>query len=215
MSDYPSGSGGECGSIIDRCSTPRSDEQKLGRTLSISIGTFMVSQLDLPGTEPADYRGGAPIADAGLMVSNGLGPKVIDAATLSGESVVNRANEDLGRIDAIMLDVTCGRIAYAVLSSGGFLGMGRKLVVVPWGALTMDAGKKRFILDASKEKLGNAEGFDKDHWPSMADPAWAFRLHSYYDVAPYWNEGGVSEEPAGLRTEAARPIAADTVTSSH
>ena len=54
--------------------------------------------------------------------------------------------------------------------------------------LRYDAVEKRFILDVSKEKLENAEGFDKDHWPSMADPAWATQLHSYYNVTPYWHE---------------------------
>jgi hypothetical protein len=54
--------------------------------------------------------------------------------------------------------------------------------------LTLDAVEKRFIVDATKEKLENAEGFDKDHWPPMADHAWATRLHSYYNVTPYWDE---------------------------
>src|ERR1700694_351556 len=118
--------------------------------------------------------------------SNGPGPDVMNAASLTGDDVVNAAGEDLGKIEAIMLDVTSGRIAYAVLSFGGFLGMGKKLFALPWGALTLDAVERRFILDASKEKLENAEGFDKDHWPSMADPGWATRLYSYYNVTPYW-----------------------------
>ena len=105
----------------------------------------------------------------------------------------------LGKIEAIMLDVTSGRIAYAVLSFGGFLGMGAKFFAIPWAALTLDAVEKRFILDASKEKLANAEGFDKDHWPTMADPAWASRLHSYYNVTPYWHTGYAPADPR--RTE--------------
>jgi sporulation protein YlmC with PRC-barrel domain len=110
----------------------------------------------------------------------------MDAATLSGDDVVNAAGEDLGKIEAIMLDVASGRIAYAVLSFGGFLGMGTKFFAIPWAALTLDAVEKRFALDVPVEKLENAEGFDKDHWPSMADPVWATRLHSYYGVTPYW-----------------------------
>ena len=130
--------------------------------------------------------GGAQIIGDEHKPSNGPGPNVMDAATLAGDSVVNAAGEDLGKIEAIMLDVTSGRIAYAVLSFGGFLGMGKKLFALPWGALTLDAVERRFILDASKEKLENAEGFDKDHWPSMAEPGWATRLYSYYNVTPYW-----------------------------
>jgi sporulation protein YlmC with PRC-barrel domain len=148
----------------------------------------MVTQTNLSGTEQTGRSSGAQIIDDGHKRSNGPGPNIMDAATLTGDSVVNVAGEDVGKIEAIMLDVTSGQIGYAVLSFGGFLGMGKKLFALPWCALTLDAVEKRFILDASKEKLENAEGFDKDHWPSMADPAWATQLHSYYNVTPYWDE---------------------------
>lgn len=175
----------------------------------------MVTQTNLPGTQTSDRGSGAQIVDVGPGTSNGPFPKVMDAATLSGESVVNLASEDLGKIETIMLDIACGRIAYAVVASGGFLGMGRKLFAIPWGALTVDAAQKRFILDASKEKLENAEGFDKNRWPPMTDRAWASRLHSYYGVAPYWNDEDGSEDLVGLPTEAARPIGADRAISGN
>ena len=59
-----------------------------------------------------------------------------------------------------MLDVPSGRVAYAVLSFGGFLGMGEKLFAVPWSALTLDTVNKRFVLDVTKERLKDAPGFD-------------------------------------------------------
>jgi len=119
---------------------------------------------------------------------DGPGPDVMDAATLIGDDVVNAQDEDLGKVESIMLDVQSGRVAYAVLSFGGFLGMGSKLFAIPWSALTLDTEEKRFILDVPKDKLENAPGFDKDHWPSMADQGWARDLHSYYDVSPYWED---------------------------
>jgi hypothetical protein len=61
-------------------------------------------------------------------------------------------------------------------SFGGVFGIGSKLFAIPWSALTLDADEKRFILDAPKERLENAPGFDKDHWPSMADQDWAKEL---------------------------------------
>jgi PRC-barrel domain protein len=112
----------------------------------------------------------------------------MDAATLIGDSVVNESGDDLGKIEAIMLDVTSGRIAYAVLSFGGFLGMGDKLFAIPWSALTLDTDQKCFILSVDKERLEKAPGFDKDHWPSMADATWATELHSYYSTTPYWED---------------------------
>jgi PRC-barrel domain len=82
--------------------------------------------------------------------------------------------------------IRSGRVAYAVLSFGGFLGMGDKLFAIPWNALTLDADNERFILDVPQERLQNAPGFDKNHWPSMADQRWATEVHSYYGTRPYW-----------------------------
>jgi sporulation protein YlmC with PRC-barrel domain len=124
--------------------------------------------------------------------SDGPGPDVMNAASLIDDDVVDAAGDDLGKIEAIMLDVTSGQIAYAVLSFGGFLGMGGKLFAIPWSALVLDARHKRFILDVSKERLESAPGFDKDHWPSMADRAWATDVHEYYEVAPYWGDDPLS-----------------------
>ena len=137
---------------------------------------------------------GAAIVGVDRSRADGPGPEIMDADTLNGDSVVNSAGEDLGKIEAIMLDVTAGRIAYAVLSFGGFLGMGSKLFAIPWSALTLDADEKRFILDVAKERLENAPGFDKDHWPSMADSTWARDIHAYYNVSPYWEDLRVSRD---------------------
>jgi sporulation protein YlmC with PRC-barrel domain len=114
------------------------------------------------------------------------GPRLMLASALADTEVVNREGENLGTIDEIMLDVLLGRIAYAVLSSGGFLGIGEKLFAIPWGALTWDTENQFFILDVSKDRLERAPGFDKDHWPSTADQTWATNVHTYYVTAPYW-----------------------------
>jgi hypothetical protein len=92
----------------------------------------------------------------------------------------------LGEIQDIMLDVPSGRIAYAVLSFGGVLGIGDKLFAIPWSALILDADCGCFVLDIDKDELRNAPGFDKDHWPAMADPGWGNEVHSYYHRRPYW-----------------------------
>lgn len=121
-----------------------------------------------------------------VQKSGGPGPHLMSAATLTGDKVVNAANDDLGKIEEIMLDVPTGRIAYAVMSSGGFLGMGDRLFAIPWQALQIDTDKECFVLDIDKKRLENAPGFDKDHWPSMADTAWATNVHTYYGRRPYW-----------------------------
>src|SRR3546814_8818983 len=99
-------------------------------------------------------------------------------------------DEELGDIKEIMLDVPNGRIAYAVLSFGGFLGMGNKLFAVPWEALKLDTENECFVLNAEKERLENAPGFDPDSWPDMADSTWQNEVHSYYGTEPYLSNDG-------------------------
>jgi sporulation protein YlmC with PRC-barrel domain len=112
--------------------------------------------------------------------------RVLAASTLAGDSVRNAAGDDLGNLDQIMIDIPSGRVAYAVLSFGGVLGMGSKLFAVPWNALTVDEDEKCLILAADKKTLENAPGFDKDDWPDMGNTAWGSELSRYYGVPPYW-----------------------------
>ncbi len=118
---------------------------------------------------------------------NGPSPALMGADTLIGNDVYNHKEEDLGDIKEIMLDMRSGKIAYAVLSSGGFLGMGNKLFAVPWNALKLDTVNKRFVLNVEKDRLKDAPGFDKDAWPDMADPTWAAEVHTYYGTKPYYD----------------------------
>jgi len=110
----------------------------------------------------------------------GPGPALMGADTLIGDGVVNAAEEDLGDIKEIMLDMQTGQVAYAVLAFGGFLGMGEKLFAVPWQALHLDTVNKRFVLNVDKDRLKGAPGFDKDSWPDMGDMSWASGIHSFY-----------------------------------
>jgi len=132
------------------------------------------------------YKGtpGGPGPD----VRHGPGPDVMGADTLVGNDVYNHKDEDLGDIKEIMLDMRSGKVGYAVLSFGGFLGMGEKLFAVPWNALTLDTKHKRFVLNVEKDRLKLAPGFDKDKWPNMADQSWAKEIHSYYGTQPYADE---------------------------
>src|SRR5438552_680917 len=114
--------------------------------------------------------------------------RVLSASTLAGDTVRNAAGEDLGKVDEIMIDIPSGRVAYAVLSFGGVLGVGNKLFAVPWSALTVDEDEKCFILDVDKQTLESAPGFDKDNWPDMADTAWGAEISRYYGASPYWQD---------------------------
>lgn len=111
---------------------------------------------------------------------------VLSASNISGTRVMNPAGEDLGKIEDLMLDLDQGRVAYAVLSFGGFMGMGDKLFAIPFQALKQDGSNNRLILNVDKDKLKNAPGFDKDNWPSTADRTWGSQIHSHYGYKPYW-----------------------------
>jgi hypothetical protein len=108
------------------------------------------------------------------------------AATLTGDKVFNRSGDALGEIEDIMLDVGRGRIAYAVMGTGGFMGVGEKLFAIPWHALTLDTDRHGFVLDVAKDHFRNAPGFDRDHWPSSASDDWHREVHAYYRMPLYW-----------------------------
>ena len=129
---------------------------------------------------------GAGASIVGTGRGEGPGPDVMAAATLDGNKVIASDGEEVGKISDIMLDVRSGRVAYAVLSEGGFLGMGTTLHAIPWSALTLDTDEECFRVDITAQQLKDDPGFDKDHWPSMADATWGAQLHQYYHRSPYW-----------------------------
>ncbi|MCA9954576.1 MAG: PRC-barrel domain-containing protein [Ardenticatenaceae bacterium] len=105
---------------------------------------------------------------------------LLSAGTLKGTDVVNKVGENLGELEEIMLDLRNGRVAYAVLSFGGFMGLGDKLFAIPWKALSVDEEHEQIVLNVEKEVLEDAPGFDKDNWPQTATSAWLDNVYSHY-----------------------------------
>lgn len=114
--------------------------------------------------------------------------QVLSATSIIGNKVVNVSGETLGNIKELMIDLQDGQVAYAVLSFGGFLGLGDKLFAIPLEALTFDQKEQTAVLDVEKEVLQNAPGFDKDHWPDNAqyEAGWLLDIYEYYGYSPYW-----------------------------
>jgi sporulation protein YlmC with PRC-barrel domain len=112
---------------------------------------------------------------------------IVSASKIIGEAVVNRQNENLGKIHELVIDAKEGRLAYAVLSFGGFMGMGNKLFALPWRAFEFAKNENKLILNVDKEKLKAAPGFDQDaKWPDFADRTWGSSIYRYYGYDPYW-----------------------------
>lgn len=131
---------------------------------------------DLPHTAAAADTA----SHAGPDPRHGPGPQLMSSVTLVGNDVCNTAGMSLGEIKDIMIDMRSGRVSYAVLSFGTFMGTGGKLFAVPWFALELDTDKKRFVLEVDKAELESAPGFDKHHWPDMADPTWQAGIDRFY-----------------------------------
>jgi sporulation protein YlmC with PRC-barrel domain len=118
------------------------------------------------------------------------GEKVANAHTyraskLVGMSVRNAEGEKIGTIDDLVLNMDNGQISYAALGFGGVLGFGEKLFAVPFKQLKMEhsTNDSYFVLNVNKDKLKAAPGFDKNHWPDLADPNWSKDIDSYYRQA--------------------------------
>ena len=129
-----------------------------------------------------------PIHDSDRIQTDSPGterfPRLFRARTFLGDDVYNQREDLLGTLKEFMFDLHSGRICYAVMSSGGFLGMGEKLFAVPWRALTLDAENACFVLDIAEERLMNSPGFDKRHWPDMGDAAWVKDIDTFYGIPP-------------------------------
>lgn len=101
-----------------------------------------------------------------------------------GLDVKNAQNENLGEIHDIVVNPENGEIEYAVLSFGGFMGMGDKLFALPWGVFEpvhkADGDQKYMLLSVDKERLKSSPGFPKDNWPDMTSPEWAKSIHDFY-----------------------------------
>ena len=89
------------------------------------------------------------------------------ASKLIGMQVKNKQDEDLGKIKDLVIDFQSGKIAYAVMSSGGTLGFGGKMVAVPIEAFTLQPGAKALVVDLQKQQLAQAPGFMESNWPDL------------------------------------------------
>jgi sporulation protein YlmC with PRC-barrel domain len=107
--------------------------------------------------------------------------EVVRTEDVIGKTVLSPIHEKLGQIEEIVLDKVSGQARYVVLSFGGFLGLGDKWFAIPWKAISYDLDEDAFILSIAKEKLDNAPGFDKNHWPNMASEDFSQTINKYYN----------------------------------
>ena len=112
--------------------------------------------------------------------------KLIAADKVEGTTVRNRAGEKLGSIENVMIDKLTGKVAYAVMSFGGFLGIGEQYHALPWCMLKYDTDMESYVVDLDKDRLEGAPAHRKTDALDWDDPVWARKVHDYYNVPPFW-----------------------------
>lgn len=112
------------------------------------------------------------------------GASLISADRVEGTPVYNARGEKLGHVEDVMLHKLSGKVAYAVVSCGGFLGMGEKYLPMPWSLLTYDPERAGYVVPTDRAQLEQAASFEADH---DDDRPWRERVHAHYNAPAYWD----------------------------
>jgi hypothetical protein len=110
---------------------------------------------------------------------------LISAGKVTGTPVYSTEGERLGEINDVMLDKRSGKIAHAVMSFGGFLGLGERYHPLPWATLKYDTRQQGYVVGLTIDQLQQAPTFAADQIPAW-DRAYESNLHAYYKATPYW-----------------------------
>ena len=107
----------------------------------------------------------------------------ISSEDVEGTNIHDSNGNSIGEVDHLMIDKVSGRVVYAVVSFGGFLGLGHSHYPLPWGNLSYDTSLGGFRTDVTERELKDAPEFSDDSWESRD---WEKRVHKNYNVPPYW-----------------------------
>ena len=110
---------------------------------------------------------------------------LISADRVEGTPVFNTHGEKLGHVEDVMLHKVSGKVAYAVVSCGGFLGLGEKYLPMPWSLLTYDTDRNGYVVPADRTQLPEAPAFEAAQMGDD-DAEWRERVHSHYNAPAYW-----------------------------
>jgi sporulation protein YlmC with PRC-barrel domain len=124
------------------------------------------------------------------------GGRLIAAGKVSGTSVYNANGEKLGSVYDVMLDKKSGRSEYAIMSFGGFLGMGEKYHPLPWHELAYEPSKGGFVINLDKAMLEDAPAYDSGDTTTWGDETWDARVTGYYGTSERVEGGLAPSDPA-------------------
>jgi hypothetical protein len=130
---------------------------------------------------------------------------LISSEDVEGTKVCDSGGNKIGEIDHLMIDKVSGNVRYAIMSFGGFLGLGHSHYPVPWNALKYDTSLGGYISNITQQQLEDAPEFSDDSWTSRD---WESDWHEHFGARPYWQESGRSSatgaEPSGISPEPTR-----------
>jgi sporulation protein YlmC with PRC-barrel domain len=108
--------------------------------------------------------------------------RLISSEKVDGTAVYNRNGDRLGTVDHLMIDKFTGQVEYAVMSFGGFLGMGESYNPVPWKSLTYDVSLGGYVIDTDLSRLESAPRYTTSDQPNWSDRAYTERVDDYWHV---------------------------------
>ncbi len=111
---------------------------------------------------------------------------LVSAGTIRGTPVYNTDGEALGSVDDIMLDTETGRVAYALMSFGGFLGIGERYHPLPWKVLKYDRNRRGYVVPLTRAMLVDAPTYGREDAPHWDERSYEERIHDYYKTDRYW-----------------------------
>ncbi|WP_425400935.1 PRC-barrel domain-containing protein [Aeoliella sp.] len=167
----------------------------------MSTSTAQNATREATKQQPQQYESRRPnLSERSRSDSHHKQGHVVRASNILGHNIVNGQDKNVGEISDLVLDPATGKIRYAAVTYGGFIGIGDKLFAVPWEAFSCRVDPENsddyiVTLNVTQEQLEGAEGFDQDNWPNFADPEFAQDLDKRY---------GVKRDRRGVNVEVGR-----------
>jgi sporulation protein YlmC with PRC-barrel domain len=202
QSEWPNFADGEVAEELEK-HYGKFRRQRDGRTgVDIQAGPVAVDvdvqrNRDRGARDRTDRRPDAPAEDV-----------VHRASEITGMAVKNTAGKDLGSVNDLVVDMDSGKLRYAALSYGGFIGLGDKLFAVPWDSFDCQYNqsdeKYHLVLAIDETTLRKAPGFDQDNWPNLADPKFGDDIEKHYGPS-HRRTDRPTDRPERTQTERSQP----------